>query len=192
VFDRLYARLIALAATKQAPLWLMLVAFAEASFFPIPPDALLLPMVIARRERAWLYAALCTVGSVLGGLLGWAIGAFLLQTIALPIVHAYHAEATLAALQARFQHYGVWIVLIKGLTPIPYKFVTIASGAAHFALVPFMLASLVTRGARFFLEAALLYRFGPPIRTFVERRLTLVAFVVLLAFVGGFLALKFA
>ncbi|MBS4075993.1 DedA family protein [Ameyamaea chiangmaiensis] len=192
MLDRLYARLIALAATPAAPVWLAVIAFAEASVFPVPPDALLIPMILARRQRAWRYAAICTAASVIGGILGWAIGAFLLKTVALPIAHAYHAEATIAALQARFRAYGVWIVLLKGLTPIPYKFVTIASGAAHFALGPFLLASIVTRGARFFLEAALLYRFGPPIRAFVERRLTLVALAFLGLLVLGFLALKYA
>lgn len=148
-------------------------------------------MVLSRRDKAWVYAALCTVGSVTGGILGWIIGAFLLEHLALPIVHFYHAEHTLAALQEKFRQWGVWIILFKGLTPIPYKFVTIASGMAHFALLPFVAASLVTRGVRFFLVAGLLWKFGAPIETFLERRLPLVMGVFAVLLVGGVLALRY-
>lgn len=174
MLDRLYARVRAHAAGPYAPGFLALLAFSEASFFPLPPETLLIPMVLASRARAWLYALIATVFSVLGGILGWYIGAVLLETVARPIVHFYHAEATLLALQDRFRQWGIWIILIKGLTPVPYKFVTIASGAAHFALLPFVLASLVTRGVRFFLVAGLLWRFGAPVERFIERRLPLI------------------
>lgn len=126
-----------------------------------------------------------------GGILGWVIGALLLQHIALPIVQFYHAEHTLELLQERFRQYGVAIILIKGLTPIPYKIVTIAAGAAHFALLPFILASVVTRGVRFFLVAGLLRFFGAPVQDFIERRLTLVMTGFLILIVAGILALKF-
>lgn len=191
MLNRLYQRAIQLAGSRYATIWLACIAFAEASFFPIPPDVLLCPMILAKRHKAWLYATICTVFSVFGGLLGWVIGAFLLQYLAMPIVHFYHAEQQLLNLQEKFNHYGVWIILIKGLTPIPYKFVTIASGAAHFSLVPFMVASLVTRGIRFFAEAALLYKFGPPIQDFIEKRMIWVATAFCILLLGGVLAFKY-
>lgn len=191
MLNRLYARVLRHAASPNAPWWLVALAFAEASFFPLPPETLLVPMVLSRRDKAWVYAALCTVGSVTGGILGWIIGAFLLEHLALPIVHFYHAEHTLAALQEKFRQWGVWIILFKGLTPIPYKFVTIASGMAHFALLPFVAASLVSRGVRFFLVAGLLWKFGAPIETFLERRLPLVMGVFAVLLVGGVLALRY-
>ncbi|MBB2169050.1 DedA family protein [Gluconacetobacter aggeris] len=191
MLDRLYARTLSLAASRHAPLWLAVIAFAEASVFPLPPDILLVPMVLAHRDRAWALAALCTLASVCGGLLGWYIGAVLLQHVAMPIIHFYHAESRLAALQEQFRQWGVAIILFKGLTPIPFKIVTIASGAAHFPLLPFVLACIATRGARFFLLAALLRRYGAPIQSFIERRLTLVAALFGVVLVGGFAALKY-
>jgi membrane protein YqaA with SNARE-associated domain len=191
MLDKLYARVLRHAASPHAPLWLAALAFAEASFFPLPPETLLAPMVLAQKDKAWRYAAICTVASVAGGLLGWLIGALLLDTLAKPIVHFYHAEHTLASLQEKFRQWGVWIILFKGLTPIPYKFVTIASGMAHFAILPFMCASLVTRGARFALVAGLLRRFGPTIQDFLETRLPLITGIFALALLGGFLALRY-
>ncbi|GBR31125.1 alkaline phosphatase [Kozakia baliensis NRIC 0488] len=191
LLQRIYQRTLALSASPYAAWWLFAVAFAEASFFPLPVDLLLIPMVLARRDRAWTLATICTLGSVIGGILGWVIGAFLLQYVALPIIHFYHAEQTLANLQARFVQYGVMIILVKGLTPIPYKIVTIAAGAAHFPIMPFILASAVTRGARFFLVAGLLRIFGAPIQDFIERRLTLVMTGFLILVVAGVAALKF-
>ncbi|GAB6967075.1 YqaA family protein [Komagataeibacter kakiaceti JCM 25156] len=191
MLNRLYARIIALAASPHAAIWLAVIAFAEASVFPLPPDIMLVPMVLACRERAFRLAAICTLASVCGAILGWTIGAFLLDYAAMPIARFYHAENTLHALQERFREWGVWIVLFKGLTPIPFKFVTIASGAAHFSLPPFLLACAVTRGARFFLLAALLRRFGAPIQDFIERRLPLVALMFAVALLGGVVALKY-
>ena len=183
--------MLSLSASPYAALWLFITAAAEASIFPIPVDLMLIPMVLARRDHAWRLAAICTAGSVLGAVVGWGIGAFLLQVVAMPLVHRYHAETTLAALQARFVQYGVLIVLVKGLTPIPFKIVTIAAGAAHFALLPFLAACVVTRGARFFLVAGLLKVFGAPIQDFIERRLTLVLLGVLFLVIAGILALKY-
>lgn len=188
MFQPLYRRTLALAASPHASWWLFAVAFAEASFFPIPVDLMLIPMVLAARERAFRLAAICTIGSVSGAMLGWVIGAVLLQHVALPIVHFYHAEHSLAMLQDKFRHYGVAIILLKGLTPIPFKIVTIAAGAAHFAILPFLAASLVTRGARFFLVATLLWFYGAPIKDFIERRLTLVMAGFLFLIIAGILA----
>lgn len=189
---RIYNRVLALSARPSAPFWLFGVALAEASVFPLPPDALLVPMALARPSRALFYAAIATLGSVLGGALGYLIGYELFARLAQPIIHFYHYETAFAAFQHKFVEYGAAVILIKGLTPIPYKIVTIAAGAAKFNFAEFMLLSLVTRGARFFLEAILLRYFGEPARDFIEHRLGLVtgAFAVLL--IAGFLILKFA
>ena len=187
----LYDRLVTLAAGPNAIVWLGLTAFVEASVFPIPPDILLIPMVLAAPRRAWTLALVCTLCSAAGGILGWFIGDALFARVALPIARAYHAEPALLHFADLFRRNGLWVILIKGLTPIPYKIVSIAAGAAHFSLPVFILASLATRGLRFFLEAALLRRFGEPVRHFVERRLTLATSVVAAAAIAGVLALKF-
>lgn len=188
---RLYHWVLALAASPAAPFWLFGVAFAEASFFPVPPDVLLVAMALANPRRAWRLAAIATAGSVLGGALGWVIGYALFNQIAAPILHTYGYGPAFHAFQARFAEWGVWIVLIKGLTPIPYKIVTIAAGAAAFNFPLFMLASLVTRGGRFFLVAALLRRFGAPMALFIEQRLMLLTTLLAIAIIGGFLALRY-
>jgi membrane protein YqaA with SNARE-associated domain len=186
----LYDQVLRLAGHRRAPAWLAGVSFAESSVFPIPPDAMLVPMCLARPERAWRYAAICTIASVLGGALGYAIGFWLFDAIALPVLRGYGYADALARFEAWYAQWGVWVIMIKGLTPIPYKIVTIASGAAKFDFLTFLLASIITRGARFFLLAALLRRFGPPIRDFIEKRLTLVTSVAAAGIIGGFLALK--
>ena len=191
MLDRVYTRTLALAASRYATAALALVAFAESSFFPLPPDLLLIPMILARPRRAFLLAGLCTVISVLGGFLGYAIGYFLFDAIGRPILEFYHAMGRYDALKAAFAQWGVWIIIIKGLTPIPYKLVTIASGVAQFPIVPFALASLVSRSLRFFLLAALLWRFGEPVREFIEQRLMLVTSLFAVALVGGFIALRY-
>ena len=187
----LYDRVLALAASRQAPLWLGLVSFAESSFFPVPPDALLIPMVLARPERAWRLALICTLASVAGGILGYYIGYGLYDVVAAPLIHFYHYEAAAQSFIDKFQQYGLWVILIKGLTPIPYKIVTIASGLARFDFVVFVAASVLTRGVRFFLVAFLLRRFGAPVQAFVEQRLTLVTSVLAASIVLGFVALRY-
>ncbi|MEJ0016872.1 MAG: YqaA family protein [Acetobacteraceae bacterium] len=190
MLHRLYMRTLALAASRRAPWWLAAISFAESSFFPIPPDALLIPMALARPERAWYFAAICTVASVLGGALGYLIGYAVFDQLARPLIDLYGYGEKFAAFQHLYSEYGLWVILIKGLTPIPYKIVTIASGAAHFDFLVFMAASVATRGARFFLVAALLRVFGTPVRDFIERRLTLVTSVLAASVIGGFLALR--
>jgi membrane protein YqaA with SNARE-associated domain len=148
-------------------------------------------MILARPRQAFLLAGLCTVMSVLGGFLGYAIGYFLFDAIGRPILEFYHAMGRYEALKAGFAHWGVWIIIIKGLTPIPYKLVTIASGVVRFPIVPFAFASLVSRSLRFFLLGALLWRFGEPVREFIERRLMLVTSLFALALVGGFVVLRY-
>lgn len=188
---RLYDRLLALAAGPNAEWWLAAIAFAEASFFPLPPDLLLIPMVIARPDRAWRIAAICTVSSVAGGALGWLIGATLFDQVALPIAHLYHAEPTLLRFAERFRENGLWVVLVKGLTPIPYKIVSIAAGAAHFSLPLFLVASALTRGLRFFVVAGLLRIYGDRARHFVEHRLTLVTTVLVVVMIGALVVVKY-
>lgn len=187
----LYDWVIRLAQHRHAIPAMGAVSFMESSFFPIPPDVMLVPMVLANREKAFQIALVCTVCSVLGGLLGYAIGYYFFETIGEWVVRTYGLQSGLAAFRAGFDEYGTWIILIKGLTPIPYKLVTIASGAAHFDLFTFMWASILTRGARFFLVAALLWKFGEPIRTFIEKRLTLITWLFLIALIGGFVAFRY-
>ncbi len=187
----LYIKVLALSARPRAPWWLAAVSFAEASFFPIPPDALLVPMALARPDRAWRLATLCTLGSVAGGALGYLIGYELLDLVAMPLLRTYHYEAAFRTFQETFSTYGLAIILIKGVTPIPYKIVTIAAGAAHFNFAVFMAASVVTRGARFFAVATLLHFFGDKVRVFIERRLTLVTSFVAVGIVGGFVVLHY-
>src|SRR4051812_21165811 len=191
MLQRLYARSLEIAAGPHALWALLAVSFAESSVFPIPPDILLIPMILARPREAWRLAALCVLASVLGGLVGYAIGYFLFDSIGRPVLEFYHAMDRYDALKAGFDRWGVWIIIVKGMTPIPYKLITIASGVVHFDLLAFFGASIVSRSLRFFLVAALLWWFGDTARNFIERRLTLVtsAFAVLL--IGGFVALRY-
>jgi membrane protein YqaA with SNARE-associated domain len=167
------------------------VSFLESSIFPIPPDAMMVPMALAKPRDAWRIATVCTVASVVGGLFGYLIGYFLLETLGQWIINLYGLQEKAQEFTAAYDKWGLWIILIKGLTPIPYKLVTIASGMAHFSLPVFIAASVVTRGARFFLVAALLRWYGPPIRDFIEARLTLVTTVFAALIVLGFVALKY-
>ncbi len=182
----LYQRVLLLAASPLAPVWLAAVSFAESSFFPIPPDALLIPMALARPDRALWYALITTVASVLGGMFGYLIGYALFEQVARPLLALYHYEAAYAAFQERFAQVGLWIILIKGLLPIPYKIITIASGAAKFDFATFVAASIATRGVRFFLWAVLLRLFGDEARVFIDRRLPWILAAVAVLAVAGF------
>ena len=164
------------------------VSFAESSFFPVPPDVLLIPMVLAQRQRAWLIAGVCTGASVLGGLFGYAIGFYLFETVGRWLIELYGLEGKATQFRVFYDQWGLWVILIKGLTPIPYKLVTIVSGAAKFDLLVFTLASIATRGARFFIIAALIKAYGEPVRAFVEKRLDMVAWTFLIVLVGGIAA----
>jgi len=191
MLQRLYTRTLAVAAGPNALLALLAVAFAESSFFPIPPDLLLIPMILARPPQAFRLAALATLASVVGGLFGYAIGYFLFDAIGRPILEYNHAMGSYEALKAGFAEWGVWIIILKGMTPIPYKLITIASGVAHFDLASFVGASIISRSLRFFLLALLLWWFGDAARRFIERRLMLVTTLFAVALVGGFVALRY-
>jgi membrane protein YqaA with SNARE-associated domain len=191
MIQRAYHWTMRLAAHRNAPQALFWVSFAESSFFPVPPDAMLIPMVVANRARAWYFAGIATVASVLGGLLGYAIGYFLYETVGQWLIHLYGLAPQFEAYRAAYNEWGLWIILIKGLTPIPYKLVTIASGAAAFDIWVFIAASIVTRAVRFFMVAALIYWFGEPIREFIERRLTLVTTTFVVLLLGGFVVVRY-
>ncbi len=190
MLQRLYAWTMEKAASRNSRGWLAAVSFAESSFFPIPPDLLMIPMILADRKRAWAIATLATVASVVGGLAGYMIGFFLYETIGRWVIDLYHLEAQFDTLRQTFVDYGAEILIVKGMTPIPYKLLTITAGVAHLNLWVFIGASIISRSMRFFLVAALLYWCGEPIRAFIEKRLTLVTTVFAVLLIGGFLAVK--
>ena len=182
---------MAIAATPYATWGLVMVAFAESSVFPIPPDVLLIPMILAAREKAWKIAAVCTIASVAGGLAGYGIGHFLFEEIGKPMLAFYHYDAKFATFQETYNKWGAWAVFIAGVTPFPYKVITILSGTTGLDLPVFMVSSVLARGLRFFLVAALLWKFGEPIRAFIEKRLGILFVLFCLLLVGGFVALKY-
>ena len=186
---RLYDRTLRLAGHRHATWWLLALAVAESFFFPIPIEALLLPMMFAAPRRCWFYAGVVTAGTMLGGVLGYGIGAFLFETAARPLLAFYGYLDDYARVGELYEAWGLWIVFVGGFTPIPYKVVAIASGALDLDIVTFLAASLASRGLRFFLEAALLAMFGPPIRGFVERHLGLTTTLAVVVAVLGFVAL---
>ncbi|MEM8588315.1 MAG: YqaA family protein [Pseudomonadota bacterium] len=188
---RLYDWTLSLAAKPHALTALALISFTESSFFPIPPDVLLIPMVLAARDRAWLIAAVCTAASVIGGLAGYGIGYFLFESIGQPVLGFYGYEDRFAAFRTTYDEWGALIVFGAGLTPFPFKVITIASGVFQMNIVVFALASVIARGSRFFLVAALLYWFGPVIRDFIEKRLGLLTILFFVMLVGGFVLLRY-
>ncbi|MEJ0050434.1 MAG: YqaA family protein [Methylovirgula sp.] len=187
MFKKLYQWTLSLAESPHAPWALGIIAFAESSFFPIPPDTILVPMSLARPNRAFFYALICTLASVAGGILGYAIGALLYATLGRWLIHLYGYGARVDDLRALYAHWGWAFILIKGLTPIPFKIVTITSGLLAYSLPLFILLCLITRGARFFLLAALLNRYGAPINGLLEKYfgyfLLILAAAVILGFV---------
>jgi membrane protein YqaA with SNARE-associated domain len=185
---RLYDWVLKLAERPGATWALAAVSFAESSFFPVPPDVMLVPMCLARRDRAWYYATVCTVASVLGGLVGYAIGAVLYDTLGRYIIQLYGYNEAAEQFRAAYAEWGHWVILIKGLTPIPYKLITITSGFADYNLFWFVVLSVVTRGGRFFIVAGIVYRWGQPARAFVEKRLEWFALAFAILLVGGFAA----
>lgn len=186
----LYDWVMRLAAHERAVWALFAVAFIESSFFPIPPHVMLIPMVLADRRRAWEFALITTVGSVLGGLFGYGIGYFLFDYVGRPILELYGNADKFASFAGQYNEWGAWIVVFAGVTPFPYKVITIASGVTKMNLVVFMLASIAARAAVFFAIAGLLYYFGQPIRAFIEKRLGLMATIFVVLLFGGFLAIK--
>jgi membrane protein YqaA with SNARE-associated domain len=190
MFRGLYNWTLRLARHRRAIPAMAAISFAESSFFPIPPDVMLVPMVLARRAQAYLIAAVCTAASVAGGLFGYAIGYFLYDSVGTWLVDLYGMHDAAAEYRLWYAEYGAWVILIKGLTPIPFKLVTIASGLAHFNVGLFILLATLTRGVRFFVMAALLKRWGEPIERFIDERLTLVSWGFLGLLVCGVAAVS--
>ncbi|MES2755261.1 MAG: YqaA family protein [Pseudomonadota bacterium] len=191
MFRALYDWTLRLAQHRHADRYMAGVSFAESSFFPIPPDVMLVPMMLARREQAYRIATICTIASVLGGVLGYAIGYFLMESVGEWLVRAYGLGERVTQFQDQFAEYGAAIILVKGLTPIPFKLVTIASGLAKFNFAIFLVTAAITRAFRFFLIAFLIRRYGAPIQAFIEKRLNLIGIAVLVALVGGFVAVTY-
>ena len=189
MFRKLYDWVMRLAGSRHAPASLAAVSFAESSFFPIPPDVMLAPMVLAKREKAFVYAGICTVASVLGGLLGYAIGVFL-QPLGETILRIFGHPEGVEEFRHWFDQWGLMVILIKGATPIPYKLVTITAGIARFDLFTFIWASVLTRGVRFFAVAAVPKYFGPAMLHEFEKRINLYGTLGVILLVGGFVALK--
>lgn len=188
---RLYDWTIRQASSDHA-LWILAaVSFVESSVFPIPPDVLMIPMILARPDRAFLIAGVALVTSVLGGLLGYAIGAFAFDTIGQPILTSLGKAEAMEAFNGRFADLGFWPVLVAGLTPFPYKVITIMSGWTGLPLGTFVVTSIIARGLRFFIVAGLLWKYGDPIREFIERRLGLMFVVFCILLIGGVYLVRF-
>jgi membrane protein YqaA with SNARE-associated domain len=188
---RLYDWTMGLAGHRHALAALAAVSFIESSVFPIPPDVLLIPMVLAARGRAWRIALVCTVASVLGGLLGYAIGFYAFEAFGRPVLDFYGYAPRFAQFQDDYNRWGAWAVFIAGLTPFPYKVITILSGTTGLDVAVFTVSSVLARGLRFFVVAALLWHFGEPIRSFIEKRLGLLFVVFVVLLIGGFAVVKF-
>jgi membrane protein YqaA with SNARE-associated domain len=189
MFRAMYDWVLRMAHHRHALRSLAVVSFAESSFFPIPPDVMMVPMVLARRQQAYLIATVCTLASVAGGIFGYFIGYYLMESIGQWLIQLYHMESRIETLRHGYEQYGAAIILLKGLTPIPFKLVTIASGLFHFNFPLFVILATITRGARFFIIAALLKRYGEPVQAFIEKRLNLFAWGFLILLVGGFAAI---
>lgn len=191
MIEKLYKKTLELADHPKALWFLAIISFAESSFFPIPPDVLLLPMILAAPTRAWKIAFVCSVSSVLGGIFGYIIGAYFFDVVGQPIVDLYHLQAQFERFRGLYNEYGAIIVAVAGFSPIPYKVFTIASGVTNLDITTFILASAVSRSARFFLVALLLWKFGDPIKEFVERHLAKLAMLFCVLLVGAFVMLKY-
>ena len=193
MLTRLYTSVMDLAGRRGALRWLAGISFIESSIFPIPPDVMLIPMILADRRRAFVIASVCTIASVLGGLAGYAIGALLWEALGAPLVNFYGYEHKMARFAEAYNEWGAWLVFTFGIIPLPifpYKVITIASGFTELNLLTFTIASLLARGLRFYAVAGLLYWFGEPIRGFIERNLGLLTIVFVVGLFGGFLAIK--
>ncbi|MGV6803436.1 MAG: YqaA family protein [Ruegeria sp.] len=191
MLQSLYDRTIRLADHPHALWALAFVAFIESSVFPIPPDVLMIPMILARPSRAWLIATVALVFSVLGGLLGYAIGAFFYESLGQPILEAMGKGHAMEEFNQRFNDFGFWAVLTAGVTPFPYKVITIMSGWTGMPLGTFIATSILARALRFYIVAGLLWGFGEPIRDFIEKRLGLMFTLFIILLIGGFLVVKY-
>ncbi len=186
-----YDWMLDLAARPNAMVFLAIVAFAESSFFPIPPDIMIIPMVLAMPQKAWRIAGVATVASVVGGYFGYSIGIFFFDLIAKPILSFYGYMQQFDVFKDYYHEWGAWIVFGAGITPFPYKVITIASGVVHLDLITFTVASVIARGMRFYLVAWLLKKYGEPMKEFIEKNLGMLSVLFLVLLIGGFVAIKY-
>lgn len=187
----LYNRILQLSARKDAVWWMALVSFAESSFFPLPPDVMLVPMCLSEPKKLWRYTNICALASLIGGMFGYAVGFYLFESIGRLIIDFYNAQDSFQRFQDMFAEFGPWFLILKGVTPIPYKLLTITAGFAHLDLTVFVLCSIVARFSRFYMIAILLHFYGPQVRDIIEKRLMLVTTVLLVIVIGGLLSFKF-
>lgn len=188
---KIYDWIIRLSGNRNALMWLFIISFVESSFFPIPPDIMLIPMILATPKEAWKIAGVCTIASVIGAYLGYIIGVYFFQLIAEPLLNFYGYLDKFNEFKNLYEEYGAWIVFGAGITPFPYKIITIASGVVHLNLVVFTIASVIARGLRFFLIAWLLKTYGAKMRIFIEKNLGWLSVLFLVLLFGGFILIKF-
>jgi membrane protein YqaA with SNARE-associated domain len=191
LIKKLYDWVLHWAETPYAVPALFLLAFAESSFFPVPPDVLLIALAISIPKKAFKFALICMLGSVIGGVLGYGIGLYGYETIGKPIVDFYHGQEIMELIKIKYDQHGFLGILIAAITPIPYKVFTIASGVFRFDFWLFTLASIIGRSTRFFIVAALIWKFGSPIRNFIEKYFNLLSIIFILLLIGGFLLIKY-
>jgi len=187
---KIYDYTLDLAGRKNALAWLFAISFIESSFFPIPPDIMIIPMVLATPKQAYKIAGVALIASILGGYLGYAIGVFGFEMIAKPLLTFYGYMDGFTKFENYYHEYGAWIVFGAGITPFPYKIITIASGVVRLDLVVFTIASILARGFRFYIIAWLLKRFGAPMKTFIEKNLNFLSIIFLILLIGGFAVIK--
>ena len=190
IFRNLYDWTLKKASHKSATWFLSIISFAESSFFPIPPDIILIPMVLAKRTKAFFYALICTLCSVLGGIFGYLIGLLLFNSIGILLINLYHLEEQVTQFKEYYNSYGAWIVIIAGFTPFPFKVITIASGLFQLNFIIFILCSAISRGARFYLVSALLYLYGDGIKIFIDKYFNLLTILFFILLIGSILIIK--
>ena len=191
IIKKLYDWVLHWAETPYAVPALFLLSFSESSFFPVPPDVLLIALAISIPQKSFKYAAICSVASVLGGILGYYIGVYGYETVGKPIVDFYHGQETMDKVKMWYEQYGFWGILIAAITPIPYKVFTIASGVFKFDFLSFLSASIIGRSFRFFVVAGLIWKFGPVIKKFIDKYFNLLSFAFIVLLVGGFILIKY-
>ena len=190
IFRKLYNWTLDKSSKKEAPWFLSIVSFAESSFFPIPPDIILIPMVLAKRTKAFIYASLCTLSSVAGGILGYIIGFLLFNSIGIFLINFYHLGDAVNEFKNYYNTYGAWIVIIAGFTPFPFKVITITSGLFQLNFIIFILCSIISRGARFYLVAGLLYLFGEKIKIFIDKYFNFLTILFFVLLIGSIFMIK--
>ncbi len=190
IFRKLYNWTLKKSSHKRAPWFLSIVSFAESSFFPIPPDIILIPMVLAKRIKAFFFAFICTLSSVIGGIAGYIIGLILFNSIGIFLVNLYHLEDALENFRSYYNLYGAWIVIIAGFTPFPFKVITIASGLFQLNFYIFVLCSLISRGARFYIVAGLIFYFGEKMKIFIDKYFNILTILFFVLLLGSILIIK--